>query len=325
MNTCETSNNMGEHRIAVNKMMKRRFVPVTTSLPSILHNNEVSLFDKYMPQLSRQQLTRSNNGININNTPVLPKDTQNDEFNRRYYFWKDETGNNNGNTDTYPSVTTIQNENSNPIVEIDLPVPAMTRHVSFSSLDTTIKINDAAVSSSPTEENTTIMSGLSQSILTGSKFKGTYYAFLMSHTVRFKKKDTNIGVSRYPIFSVIAHNNQARTPEQSNPSVLQFPIIFDKDTAAAAPFWRLNTTIGTFFTRLAAEKCCHEWVQKTRGTTSKQDKAPVLAKKLHKSLYSSQKPINMPIERFLYENNAPPQYIRACQAIKTECRDIIVK
>lgn len=181
----------------------------------------------------------------------------------------------------------------------------------------------------PNKENTVVLSQLHHSVLTGRRFVGTYYAFLMSHTLTGKKKDTNIGVSKNPVFSVIAHNNQAKvtTPDgisaTSTGDVYSFPVIYDKDTASAAPFWRLNTVLGPFFTKHAAEECCHEWVKKTRGTVSKQQKAPRLARMFDCDLYTTQVSINMPIERYLYENNAPADYIRACQSIKSECRSIV--
>lgn len=179
----------------------------------------------------------------------------------------------------------------------------------------------------PNKENTVVLSQLHYSVLTGKRLTGTFYAFLMS-TLNGKKKDTNIGVSKNPLFSVIAHNNQAKLPINDAPptsmgDVYSFPVIYDKDTASAAPFWRLNTVLGPFYTKHAAEECCHEWVRKTRGTVSKQLKAPRLARMFNCDIYSSQVSINMPIERYLYENNAPVDYIRACQSIKSECRSIV--
>lgn len=317
---------MGEYRVAADKTTRRRvFVSKPMSLsPSLQRQQEeISLFDKYMPQ-NRHQLRRSQYNGNNNATTPLPSSTtlQCEELNRRYYFWKDET------TTINPNII----ESSTVLVEIpsiyiDNPSNAavIQRHVSYIVMDAVVneRRNDDLFIP-PTDENTVVVSCLNHSVLTGKKFKGTYYAFLMSHTVPCKKKDTNIGVSRYPVFSVIAHNNQARINTEAASNVFYFPVIYDKDTAQAAPHWRLNTTLGPFFSKRAAEECCHEWVKKTRGTTSKQDKARVLAEMFRCSLYSSQKPLNMSIERYLYENNAPLQYIKTCQAIKSECHSIIV-
>ncbi len=324
---------MGEYRVAADKEVRRRVVvPRSMSLPIAIQQQESSLFDKYMPN-NRHQLRRSypsnlssSNGSSLSFSSSSIQD-KGEEFNKRYYFWKDESGsgsNSNSGISLLSSTENVQaKENIEPPATHN---PTTQRYVTFTVIET---LKDEEKKGDPftlpNEENTVVLSCLNHCLLTGKQFKGTYYAFLMSHTVSGKKKDTNIGVSRYPIFSVIAHNNQARINDEtaSVGNVLYFPVIYDKDTASAAPYWRLNTTLGPFYSKHTAEECCHEWVKKTRGTTSKQEKARVLAEMFHCSLFSSQTPINMSIERYLYENNAPLQYIKECQAIKKECRGII--
>lgn len=323
---------MGEYHIAANKTVRRRVVAARTmSLPKSLQKEE-SLYDKYMPR-NRHHLTRSlsSSSESTSSLSSLPA-IQGDEFNKRYLFWKDEHSlGDSTETIMTSNIVKIEKETSketdtSSVFSSSVP-PVVQRFVTYSTMETTVSYNTSLNDSgtmAPREEHILILSSLNHCLLTGTKFKGTYYAFLMSHKVSGKKKDTNIGVSRYPIFSVIAHNNQARhNAEAAAKGVHYFPVIYDKDTASAAPFWRLNTTLGPFFTKRAGEECCHEWVKKTRGTTSKQDKAYVLASAYRKNLYTSQNGINMSIERYLYENNAPPQYIREAQSLKTECRIIV--
>lgn len=161
--------------------------------------------------------------------------------------------------------------------------------------------------------------------LTGKPFDGLYYAFLMSHPLLGMKKDTNIGISKNPIQSVIAHNNQAELIPGSggrrgdvpvSGGAAPQPLIIDKDTASAAPHWILDTALGPFFTQRRAIECCQEWLRRTRGISSKRKKAYVLAKRYQCQLYSSRLPIQKPLMNYLSETKAPPIYLESCRQIK---------
>lgn len=177
----------------------------------------------------------------------------------------------------------------------------------------------------PDASNTVALSALHHSVMTNTAFRGVYWAFLMSHNLKGKKKDTNIGVSKNPIFSVMAHNNQALIARGDNAKLPRsvFPVIYDKDTASAAPHWKLDTAVGTFYTKTEAIRCCHSWVRKTRGTVSKRERAPKLAKDYDNSLFSSQIPIHTPLESRLFHLNAPFEYIAESHAIKQQCTHVV--
>ena len=317
---------MSEHRVAVDKRIKRRIVSVDQaslddSLPTafLQHIKSLSLVDMYMQQRGDETPLNHSGSLSVSSSSI-PQ--QNEEIlNRKYVFWKDTSE---------PATMAPTPQKANEPLAVSLspvcqPNTVTQREITFAVVETVKECDyhTEAPPRIPDEENTVILPTLQYCLLTGTKFEGTYYAFLMSHTVPGKKKDTNIGVSRNPIFSVIAHNNQARQNDDPNATVYSFPIIYDKDTASAAPHWRLNTVLGPFFTKHAAENCCHEWVKETRGTVSKENKAPKLARAYGCNLYTSQIPLKVPIERQLVENNAPLQYIRACQSIKHECREVL--
>ncbi len=177
----------------------------------------------------------------------------------------------------------------------------------------------------PDASNTVSLSALHYSVMTNTAFRGVYWAFLMSHNLKGKKKDTNIGVSKNPIFSVMAPTNQALIGRGDNAKLPRavFPGSYDKDTASAAPHWKLDTAVGTFYTRKEAIGCCHRWVRKTRGTVSKRERAPELAEDYDNSLYSSQIPINTPLESRLFQLNAPFEYIAESHAIKQQCTHVV--
>jgi hypothetical protein len=177
----------------------------------------------------------------------------------------------------------------------------------------------------PTKRNTVTLSTLHHAILTNTTFRGVYYAFLMSHALKGKKKNTNVGASKNPIFSVIAHNNQAfvNRPANRHLSKAAFPVIYDKDTASAAPHWKLDRVIGPFIRKEEAIECCHGWVKKTRGTDSKHKRAPELTTHYATNLYSSQVPLRQPLEKHLLQVNAPLEYIVATHVMKTHCTTVV--
>ena len=174
----------------------------------------------------------------------------------------------------------------------------------------------------PNKLNTVVISALHHAVLTNTTFRGVYYAFLMSHSLKGKKKSTNVGVSKNPIFSVIAHNNQAYVNRAANRTLSKeaFPVIYDKDTASAAPHWKLDQVVGTFISKREAIECCHQWVKKTRGTDSKRERGPKLARYYDTTLYSSQiKSPERSLESQLVRINAPVEYIVASHVMKNAC------
>lgn len=177
----------------------------------------------------------------------------------------------------------------------------------------------------PSEANTVTLSVLHHAVMTNTAFRGVYWAFMMSHNLQGKKKDTNIGVSKNPIFSVMAHNNQALIHQGNNAQLprSEFPVIYDKDTASAAPHWKMDTAIGLFLSRAEAIDCGNRWVRKTRGTDSKRDRALELVQFYGNMRYSSQIPINQPLESRLFQMNAPFEYIATSHTTKQHCTHVI--
>lgn len=311
---------MSEYRVAATEISRHHVTSLSEKerdeLPAIFLQQleKINLIDKYMPDYRHQQLKTSNNS----GSSSLPQ--QNEEvLNRKYVFWKD-----NGRQQQQEKENIATQTNLQRPLESPQSTPAATTQCEFTYLSV-VKIDEnEKVGKSPDNENTVALSTMHYCLLNESKFEGTYYAFLMT-TLVGKKKDTNIGVSRNPIFSVIAHNNQARQNNDPNADVYSFPVIYDKDTACAAPHWRLNTILGPFFTKRAAENCCHAWVDGTRGIVSKENRAFDLALENEYTMYSHKIQIKEPIVRYLYENNAPISYIKASHDIKNQCKSTIVK
>lgn len=326
---------MGEYRVAVDVAIGRRVIVSKKSIPFFARQDQVSsLFEKYMPYYTTKKKETMNERQSLTQSSETPKPVNEELINKRYVFWREDAA--------LSSTTIIKKEEEDEertgadesvkdcertdIVTMDdkeeVLSPLLEREITYLHVETTKR--SVCSLQPPDDTNTISLSALCYSVLAGKRFNGTYYAFLMS-TNYGKKKDTNIGVSRYPIFSVIAHNNQARlnVPGVSSDDVRLFPVIYDKDTASAAPYWRLDTVLGPFFTKRAAENCCHKWVKKTRGTTSKQNKAFELVEELQCEIYSTRIPIDVPFERYLIDNNAPLSYIKACQTIKHESHFIV--
>lgn len=202
------------------------------------------------------------------------------------------------------------------------------------------------------------------SLLNGIINEGVYYAYMISHSVCGKKKDTSIGCSKNPFLSVISHNNQHfvtnlsslnnninnnqndssikedhillynsnnneltgdydDADEENSFNGYSIPVIIDKDTASAAPHWKLDIVLGPFIKRERAIECCFEWVSKTRGIASKREKAPFLAQQYNCKIYSSQVSINVPLDVFLFKMNAPFHYIQKCKIIQEKYKELI--
>ena len=326
---------MGEYRVAADVVITRR---ITTASKKSRHpiftrqdeseGTTSSLFEKYMPHYTNKKKVTKNDHQPLSQSCETPKPVNEALMNKRYMFWRDdphslssikkeEEGERRGGDDGIRADVSVENG-----IEDEDVAPLLERETTYFNLETAVRRKKKRGDGPPDDTNTVVLSTLSYSVLTGRRFKGTYYAFLMS-TNYGKKKNTTIGVSRYPIFSVIAHNNQARLNDTHGDDVRLFPVIYDKDTASAAPHWRLDTALGPFFTKRAAENCCHEWVRKTRGTVSKQNKALKLVEALQCEIYSARIPTGVSFERYLVENNAPLAYIKACQSIKRESLSIV--
>jgi hypothetical protein len=135
------------------------------------------------------------------------------------------------------------------------------------------------------------------------RYDGEWYAYLMSHPLKRCKKDTNVGYSRNPIQSVYKHNHHK---------------LFDKETAIAAPHWRLDNTLGPFLSKVEAVQCAENWVCKTRGIPSKRERAKVLAARYKVPLYSSEVVLEQPFHAFLCSINAPDSLLDACLELKQQ-------
>lgn len=136
--------------------------------------------------------------------------------------------------------------------------------------------------------------------LSGQPNDGDYYVFLMSHPLKGLKTETNIGYSKDPIHSLYLHNHG---------------LVYDKVTAVAAPFWRLDNVLGPFSGKALAMKCAEQWVAKTRGTPSKQRRAKELAQFYAVNLYSAERRLTQSFISYLYAINAPYAYIQMYQAL----------
>jgi hypothetical protein len=138
------------------------------------------------------------------------------------------------------------------------------------------------------------------SLLSRQKFSGSYYAWMIVHYLQNKKKDTNIGVSKNPFYSVYLHNNQ---------------FIVNKNTSSAAPHWELDTVAGPFETEETALEFAREWVSQTRGGKSKRKKADDLHKVHGVNLYTRKMTLNQPFDQFLVDANASIHHVKHVQKV----------
>lgn len=121
-------------------------------------------------------------------------------------------------------------------------------------------------------------------------FRGSYYSYLMTHSLHGKKTSANIGYSRNPMLDVYMHNNL---------------LIPDRTTNAAAPYWVLDMVLGPFAFKESAMRCCDEWVSGTRGKESKRKKAALLKIIYNVNLYDSANTINGTFRDFLSDHAHP--------------------
>ncbi len=131
------------------------------------------------------------------------------------------------------------------------------------------------------------------SVLNQIDYEGEYYAYLMTHPIKGKKKDTHIGCSKNPIHTAYLHNTKK---------------IYDKDTRIAPGHWVLSIVLGPFTCEELCSECCKDWVTNTRGITSKVNKGVVLAKKYNVNIYNTQENTNICLKDYL-EKYAPAIYI----------------
>jgi len=140
-----------------------------------------------------------------------------------------------------------------------------------------------------------LVSELIKSILLDDIFTGIYYVFLMSHSLKGMKKNTNITYGTNPILTLLLHNSNKN---------------YDKETSAAAPFWELDIVMGPFLFLKKAIECCDEWVNGTRGKKSKRNRAiNILSSKYNVPIYSSQIKLPYSLHDYLNHIDAPKQYI----------------
>lgn len=164
--------------------------------------------------------------------------------------------------------------------------------IGFTSQDIT-----SSSSTSEEEEGEGIMV-IPKNIMTtlqGEQFRGSYYAFLMTHPLRGKKTSAHIGYSTNPMLDVHLHNTLAMN---------------DRTTSAAAPHWILDMVLGPFNSAELAIECTREWVSFTRGKESKRRKAYFLSRIYNVPLYSAAIKPTITLRDYLIEK-APPNYL-AC-------------
>lgn len=323
---------MGEYRALVDYFFTSHPSPPSCDLdvaslhPMIQKLAETDLFEKYLPREKESLVYHHHRHRASENTKnMLNRETILGEgFNEHFFFWKDDSSH------AKSSTNKKKNDTIPAIVNVDaIPGPVITESQRTVKIEisshvlTQTTAQPECKKENPTHETTIPLGTLHHCLLTGNVFKGCYYAFLMSHTMPRKKKDTNIGVSKNPIFSVMAHNNQAFVNSTTHTDKEYFPVIYDKDTAAAAPNWRLHMALGPFLKRGEAIDCCHRWVEFTRGTRSKCDKAPILARHYQCDLYSLQIPLNESLDSYLSKINAPLEYLNLTESVELEYHNVI--
>jgi hypothetical protein len=143
-------------------------------------------------------------------------------------------------------------------------------------------------------KNTITISKFNYCALQDWVYPGAYYAFLLSHPLKNKKKDTTIGFCKDPIRILYLLNGQ---------------YVINKNTSSAAPYWILDIILGVFPTKEKASYCCKEWVSETRGQKSKREKSEKLFKQFKVNRYSRQIQLKDSFDLFLCNINAPKKYI----------------
>ena len=298
----------------------------------------VDLFDKYGDYITnKNEDVQSVNDNNHNHSSSSINDNSNENFNQYYYFWRDDSTNkkkhdsSGGGSTVSASTTTTAAVAAPPLNNKEFEEKSFTHEILYYTLNYDIIYSNDKLYN---ETNTIGLSALNYSTLTGKSFEGTQYVTLISHKLEGKKKDTAVLMSNNPFFSVIAHNNQAYVNNDKNNrknriplnhNTYTFPVIYDKDTASAAPHWIADLVVGPFKTRKEGVEFSFELVTKTRGIRSKREKTLKLAKKYNKPVYSSQKNINKPIEEYLIENNAPHSFLNVCNEIHNEFTSYLCK
>lgn len=332
---------MSEYRVRINTLCECKFTKEEDdsldSLPDFIRERivGVDLFAKY----------RMNDAIQMAQAKakhVAQREKNESTFGDRYFFWKEETKSSSAHAVTVkiePTVVVATKAAVVVVVPVEAPAyvpPKQTVSVHRASFKR--KSMEEIENTLPANKTTVALARLQYSTMACKKFKGVFYAVLITHSLKHKKKDTNVAVSKNPAFTVMCHNNQAKerqkkavgVPRHSNvhstatafaaaaANRTLFPFIVDKDTATAAPHWRLDTVLGPFLTREKAIECCLAWVNKTRGTGSKREKACELAPRFSTSRFSSQIRLadtGTSLTRRLFEMNVPMNYIEKVAAV----------
>ena len=108
------------------------------------------------------------------------------------------------------------------------------------------------------------------------KFKYGYFAFMMVRILENeieRKNDAIIGYSQNPFFSTFYRNKQ---------SVKEKIKFHGKE-------WQLYIILGPFILKKTCKNCCTDWLMKTRGINSKENRADELQLSYNTDLYSSTK------------------------------------
>jgi len=157
-----------------------------------------------------------------------------------------------------------------------------------------IHITPVIITHKKAEENEGIIV-VSKSILCTLEnrlFTGNHYSFLMTHPLYGKKTSANVGYSTNPAHDVYLHNHLLTN---------------DRTTSAAAPHWILDMVLGPFISVERAVECSKDWVNNSRGMTSKRKRASLLSRIYNVPLYDVAKKPSVPLEEYL-ATNAPPVY-----------------
>ena len=93
---------------------------------------------------------------------------------------------------------------------------------------------------------------------------GHSYGWMMQHDLPERRKDTWIAYGPNPFISTAVHHHG---------------LVYNKDTRIALQNWRVGFILGPFGSPHEASRCCHEWVDHTRGKKSKTTRGIYLAQR----------------------------------------------
>ncbi len=155
------------------------------------------------------------------------------------------------------------------------------------------------------ESGAMVIDASTLALLEQRAYQGAYWAFMMTHALQGKKTDTRIGYSTNPLLTIYRHNAM---------------LMGDRATSAAAPHWRADILVGTFASLAHVVCFCEDWVDGTRGKTSKRRHGHFLARINNKRIYANDVPAP-PLARYLSQN-APRAYQEAHKRLCERARAV---